>query len=242
MALKIDELRGQGSTRSQFVSRKRLYLTAADEVVEAGDPEARRLLVAAGGSIPATVAEAYGLVTVTPEAVVATTESAARTTTDPEGDARSDRPPEPPQPGELVADQKGNTRRYDDKSLKPEPAPAAPAPDAPDSGAPSGEGNAPADSPDGATPPADESASQDGAGGENGESAGDGSSGGSPDAGTEHGAPAPVAELLAGNRDAAIARISESDDLELLRAALEAETRVTVTRVLEARIAELTAA
>jgi hypothetical protein len=156
MALKIEGLRDQRSTRSLFVSKRRLYVSADDEVVEANDPRAIRLLVGAGASIPNAVAEAYGLVSVTPEQVAGTSDAAARTTTDAEADARSERPADPPVAGELVADQKGDTRRYDDKSLKPETV-AAPAesaqPSEPEPEAPSDEPGPPATpSSDGAPP------------------------------------------------------------------------------------------
>lgn len=47
-----------------WISKKRLYTTNDGQVVEEGHPEARFLLVAAGGELPEEVARRYGLLKV----------------------------------------------------------------------------------------------------------------------------------------------------------------------------------
>lgn len=62
MALVVTTLDDQAG-RGQWVADRRLYLTAdRSRVVEAGNPEARFLLVATGKSIPFDQAEALGLI------------------------------------------------------------------------------------------------------------------------------------------------------------------------------------
>jgi hypothetical protein len=46
---------------NDFVADRRLYLDADGNVVEADDPNRARLLVGAGGTVPAADAERYGL-------------------------------------------------------------------------------------------------------------------------------------------------------------------------------------
>ena len=54
---------------NMWTSDRRIYLTKDGKPVEAGDPNAAQLLVAAGGQIPLADAEKYGLVTVTPAVI-----------------------------------------------------------------------------------------------------------------------------------------------------------------------------
>ena len=49
-------------SNAAFVSSKRLYLTATDEVVEDGDSRAAQLLVAAGGEVSVEDAERYNII------------------------------------------------------------------------------------------------------------------------------------------------------------------------------------
>ncbi len=61
MALKIEDLR-RAPQGAQWVSPERICVSADDEVVACDDTRAVRLLVGAGGSIPVSEAEQYGLV------------------------------------------------------------------------------------------------------------------------------------------------------------------------------------
>lgn len=55
-------IRTPEDTMPAFQSNRRLYLTAdKSRVVEEGDPQARSLLVRAGGNVSAELAERYGL-------------------------------------------------------------------------------------------------------------------------------------------------------------------------------------
>lgn len=61
MAFEINELR-KPADGGQWISDARICLTEDGALVDCEDPAARTLLVAAGGSLPAHVAESYGLV------------------------------------------------------------------------------------------------------------------------------------------------------------------------------------
>lgn len=56
---------------NMWTADRRLYLDKDGKAVEADDPARVSLLVAAGGTIPLSDAERYGLVTVTPAEVKA---------------------------------------------------------------------------------------------------------------------------------------------------------------------------
>lgn len=55
---------------AEWIAPERLYLTADNRVVTGHGPERVKLLVAAGGRLPMTVALAYGLVVPDPPPVV----------------------------------------------------------------------------------------------------------------------------------------------------------------------------
>ena len=67
------EITTQGRIESGgFISAARLCLTADNQLVQADDPRAVRLLVGEGGSLPLDVAERYGLVVREQDAVITT--------------------------------------------------------------------------------------------------------------------------------------------------------------------------
>lgn len=103
MALDIATLRRERDG-AFYVSPARICLTAGDELTGEDDPLAVRLLVGAGGSIPAAVAEHYGLIGAPSTEPVEASSKAVRPPAD-----KKRRPPE----------DKGRSQRGDG-----EPAPA----------------------------------------------------------------------------------------------------------------------
>ncbi len=111
MALRIDELRSERSTRDVFISTRRLLLTADDEVVGEDDPRGISLLVGAGSSISMRVAERYGLVRVRPVAVEVLGDGVV--SLDIESDALERERGLDPVPGQLVAGESGDVKRHE---------------------------------------------------------------------------------------------------------------------------------
>lgn len=98
MALNIDTLR-KAAEGAMYVSPVRLGLTADGELCEDTDVKCVKLLVGAGGSIPAVEAAKYGLIA---DASAVTVLSEAAATLASEEPAAEDERPDDSEPGEQL--------------------------------------------------------------------------------------------------------------------------------------------